>query len=1085
MVITSVLAAASSLGVSVAGAFGVTLAAGSFAATALGFLSQAAIGFAINALTPKPKVEGANRGYQVNTRGSALDHQIIYGEARVGGVIVFEESVEGVNDNPDVDNQFLLRVYAHAGHEVEGYTDVYINGKKVTEWRRADNRNVVSGPDAVANGVGLVPYTVCDVRSDGTVITEVEDAGSCSNRYGLNSRGAAINNLVLRFYKGDQTAADPTLVADSDTWNDSCVLNGIAYMTSLMGFDEGTYPNGPPEITVTIKGKKVYDPRETSHDPDDSSTWTWSDNTALCVRDYLSSGYGLGEDEANIDDDIVIDAADVCDQTVGGVSRYTCNGSFSTSVRPADILDDLLSSMGGLLWYSQGKWRMKPAYWTAPTLSLTEDDLRSSISLKTRHSRRDNFNIVRGTFRGPETNWQVTDYPEVTNVTDTATSVSAGSFVVGDIYKIESLGTTDWNVVAGTDGVTYAVDDYVTVADAGSGTGTALETQNAYLDADGGQESVVDLDLPFTDNSSTARRIARIFLERNRQQLTVSASFGLRAFALQVGDVVNLTVDRFGWTEKSFEVASWTFGLTDGNDLQVQMTLREISESVFDEVDDGVVFELDNSTLPRLLFVPALTFSVIQQVVILDNKPVRVITLNSEVDVGKESLIQSVIYEYKLSSDTDYQPLATGKLGDTRITTLPPGTYDFRAIPVNTYRFEGDAVTDTDFTFSGPIVNQFSYTYNGAFETLDTSGWEVTGFFNTIEVVSRDSVSATDLEKACPFEAMLKAVPADGVNEDFSYQIAVAGTARDEFVFLSWEDYIPVEPESDITFEYYQAEEDGSNANDSFASYVYVEYFDINLNKLFDETTALNTDDITTAKEYKIASVGTTDWTTWGAESNTVGVTFKSTKADPSDTTTGTVYAEASDVISVNIFLNPVEEWIRYSGNTETFAGANYIKFSVATQNSTPSLNTTSLFSGFSVYTSATAVMIQRDGITESAKTSTSTVTLSSDNVEETIATTTLTIPGFVSGSLGQNIPILSTAIGNITFSGAATVTVRLYVDGVNVATQQVTESGGFSLSDVTSEYPKDVDVELRAESTSVANISFTETSVIGTVLKR
>ena len=199
------------------------------------------------------------------------------------------------------------------------------------------------------------------------------------------------------------------------------------------------------------------------------------------------------------------------------------------------MLSELLKSMGGSMWYAQGKWRMKPAYWTSPVMDLNEDDLRSSISVGTRHSRRDNFNVIKGTFRGEESNWQTTDYPQVTN--------------------------------------------------------------SAFLSADNNQESVADVDLSFTDNSIEARRLALISLERNRQQLTVNGSFGLKTLELQVGDNIRLTNSRFGWTNKEFEVVQWSFGLTDGLDLQTQMTLRETAETVFDEVSDGVVYERDNTTL--------------------------------------------------------------------------------------------------------------------------------------------------------------------------------------------------------------------------------------------------------------------------------------------------------------------------------------------------------------------------------------------------------------------------------------------------------------------------------------------------------
>src|SRR6056297_4278425 len=100
-------------------------ASGFFSSVLVSFLARTAIGIALNALAPKPKTSGANRGYQVTTRGSALDHQIIYGRMRTGGVIVFDETT-GTN------NKFLHRVIAFAGHEVESFDEVYINDEVLT-----------------------------------------------------------------------------------------------------------------------------------------------------------------------------------------------------------------------------------------------------------------------------------------------------------------------------------------------------------------------------------------------------------------------------------------------------------------------------------------------------------------------------------------------------------------------------------------------------------------------------------------------------------------------------------------------------------------------------------------------------------------------------------------------------------------------------------------------------------------------------------------------------------------------------------------------------------------------------------------
>mgnify|MGYP001043051832 FL=1 len=522
---------------------------------------------ALRALTPKPPSFG-NRGYQTTAIGTALDHQIIYGKVRVGGARIYDEAT-GEN------NKYLHRIVAVAGHEIQSFDEIYINDEIVT----LDGSGNVTSPS----------------KYDGKV------------------------RIKLHLGLPNQTA-DTFLVDESAHWTTEHRLRGIAYMYIRLAFDADVFPNGIPEITATISGKKVYDPR--------TSTTAWSDNPALCLRDYLTSSYGIAEETANIDDVLVGIAASVCDQTNtdAGTTRYTCNGAFTTASTPYDMINGILTSMDGSLWYAQGKWRMKPAYWTAPVLDLNEDDLRSSMSVSTRHSRRDNFNTVKGTFRGEESNWQTTDYPQVTSA------------------------------------------DFVA--------------------ADGGQESVADVDLPFTDNSIEARRIARISLERNRQQLTVSASFGLKTLQVQVGDNIRLTNSRFGWDNKEFEVIAWDFGLTDGLDLQTQMTLRETAESVYDEVDDGVVYERDNTTLLSPFSVPSVGLSVLAEAQVSNQKVsnIAVATVTSSRPEG----IDYVEVEYKLSTESTYSSFGQGPLGEFKVRDLQVADYDFRARAINTFGIKGE-----------------------------------------------------------------------------------------------------------------------------------------------------------------------------------------------------------------------------------------------------------------------------------------------------------------------------------------------------------------------------------------------------------
>lgn len=65
-------------------------------------------------------------------------------------------------------------------------------------------------------------------------------------------------------------------------------------------------------------------------------------------------------------------------------------------------------------------------------------------------------------------------------VSYTASSTSAGSFIVGQAYKILSVGNTDWNAVGHGDGNAAAGDEFTATA-VGSGSGTAVPIGQCVL----------------------------------------------------------------------------------------------------------------------------------------------------------------------------------------------------------------------------------------------------------------------------------------------------------------------------------------------------------------------------------------------------------------------------------------------------------------------------------------------------------------------------------------------------------------------------------------------------------------------------
>lgn len=560
------------------------------------FAIQATAGFVLNALTPKPSMPSltglssstgktttqgtaSTGGYNVSGISSAADHQIIYGQTKVGGVIVFKD----VTDN----NQFLHVVYALAGHECHAIDQVYLNGEQLTI---DGSTNLVTSP----------------------------------SKY---------NGLVrVKKHLGDQTTGDTDLVSESSKWTSDHKLRNVTYLYLRFKFDADAFPNGEPNLTALVSGKKVFDVN--------NNTTAFSSNSALILRDYLTSDYGLGVPTSDIDDTAFATAQTVCDNNItlsagGTQKRYTTNGNFTTNASPRTILEKLTGSMAGFLWYAQGKWRCKAGSYTSPVVTFTEDDLRSDLSIQTRASRRDNFNVVRGKFRGSETNFQTTDYPPVTSST--------------------------------------------------------------FLTVDNSEENVIDLELPFTNTSTMAQRIAKIALFKNRQQIVLTGLFSVKALQVQVGDIVQVTNSRLGFSSKTFEVQSWNFQPDISQGLVVQLTLKEISSSVFDWDAEESSFETDNTTLLDPFSVPSVGISVTSELRVINEKVSQVMIITASMSTVDASRIDLIEVEFKKASDTDFKIVGTGDLGIYEVFDIEDGQFNVRARAINTLGVKG--------TFSQETVN--------------------------------------------------------------------------------------------------------------------------------------------------------------------------------------------------------------------------------------------------------------------------------------------------------------------------------------------------------------------------------------------
>jgi hypothetical protein len=148
----------------------------------------------VKALTPD--VDYSDR--KLNSRGPTAPRRIIYGEARVGGQVVYIEST-------GTDSKELHMVIALAGHECEEIGDVYLNDTISTNSKFSGKLSVYKQPLGGANA----------------------NLGAF-----LSSRGKT-----------------------------SYLYENVAYIYLVMTYDEETYTS-IPSITATVKGKNtIYDPR--------------------------------------------------------------------------------------------------------------------------------------------------------------------------------------------------------------------------------------------------------------------------------------------------------------------------------------------------------------------------------------------------------------------------------------------------------------------------------------------------------------------------------------------------------------------------------------------------------------------------------------------------------------------------------------------------------------------------------------------------------------------------------------------------------------------------------------------------------
>jgi hypothetical protein len=543
-------------------------------------------------------------GLTLSFRDPIAPRRVVYGTRRLGGSTVFGHCT-------GIKNEFLHLIVAITGHECEDIGDVYFSDE-------------------------IIP-------TSGTAAT---------------GRLAGFSNIAKHLGSPTQTA-DAGLMADAPSiWTSNHRLQGIAYIYVKLQYDIDKYPGGIPGLSAIIKGRKVYDPR--------SGTTYFSNNPALCIRDYLTDPvYGMGCDSSEMDDTTIIAAANICDELVtlaDGVTqevRYACDAVIETNVTPVEALEALLRTMAGSAIYTGGKWRLYAGAWRAPIATFTMADLRGPILIQTADSTSDACNAVKGTYIDAHNGYQPADFPPIEN----------------SLYLSEDEGVKSWR----------------------------------------------DLDLSYTLSPSMSQRIAKIELERSRQDIAATLPLNLCGLQVQAGDVVQLDMSRYGWSGKYFEILDWKFAAEEvqseddaegGAILGIDVVVRETDAAIFDWAngEETTIDLAPNTTLPSPFNVPAPT-----GVALLSDASTLVTatdgTIIQRIKVSWTAAADKFVtsggsyhIEYKLdvaATWIGWSDPRGDKTEDYITDVTPSAVYDVRICAVNVLGVRSPFVTITGYTVPG------------------------------------------------------------------------------------------------------------------------------------------------------------------------------------------------------------------------------------------------------------------------------------------------------------------------------------------------------------------------------------------------
>jgi hypothetical protein len=386
-------------------AVGLTGTAATIGTVVVGAAISAGLGVAAMALMPKQhgasaptaaaSITSDNR--KVPTQDALPPRRMVFGTVALSGPIFFFE-----NQNP-----FLYMGYVIGDGVIDGLVSVRFNGIDVAFG--ANGRCIVA------------PYATWSTPGhDWPPVTTFD----------LNSQKPY---LYMDFRNGDPAQAGSPLLTGGTAGvdGDSKPTLGLLIPSSFrqcgvatcvfrahFGADQPTHNvlyGASVDAVFTVQGLRIFDPRATQ-DFDDYTTWTFSNNPALCIAHWLCRRWQNPLAYADIDWPSFVAAANHCDEPVAvgygdTEPRYQCDGIVTADQTHFDVLQTLLTCCAGALYYRRGKVSLEVGVLKTAVLTITDRDIVGDIQIQHDAPLDRAVNRVRTTFISPERSYVIANGP--------------------------------------------------------------------------------------------------------------------------------------------------------------------------------------------------------------------------------------------------------------------------------------------------------------------------------------------------------------------------------------------------------------------------------------------------------------------------------------------------------------------------------------------------------------------------------------------------------------------------------------------------------------------------------------------------